>query len=35
MPAIVLLLIFAGFENLPVQRRCCRIFLLIGFGYIC
>ena len=35
MSAIVLLLIFTGFENLPVQGRCCRIFLLIGFGYIC
>ena len=32
MSAIVLLLIFTGFENLPVQGRCCRIFLLIGFG---
>jgi hypothetical protein len=31
----MLLLIFAGFESLLVQGRCCRIFLLIGFGYIC
>jgi hypothetical protein len=31
MSAIMLLLIFTGFENLPVQGRCCRIFLLISF----
>jgi hypothetical protein len=35
MSAIVLILLFAGFGNLPVQGRCCRNFLLIGFGYIC
>jgi hypothetical protein len=33
--AIVLILLFVGFGNLPVQGRCCQNFLLIGFGYIC
>jgi hypothetical protein len=28
---IVLILLFAGFRNLPVQGRCCRNFLLLGF----
>jgi hypothetical protein len=35
MSVIVLILLFAGFGNLPVQGRCCRNFLLIGFDYIC
>jgi hypothetical protein len=30
LSAIVLILLFAGFRNLPVQGRCCRNFLLIG-----
>jgi hypothetical protein len=29
--AIVLILVFAGFRNLPVQGRSYRNFLLIGF----
>jgi hypothetical protein len=33
MSAIVLLVLFAGFGNIPVQGRCCRIFLLIGLSY--
>jgi hypothetical protein len=31
MSAIVLILLFAGFRNLPVQGRCYRNFLLLGF----
>jgi hypothetical protein len=27
MSAIVVLLLFAGFGNLPVQGRCCRFFV--------
>jgi hypothetical protein len=30
MSAIVLIVLFAGFRNLPVLARCCRNFLL-GF----
>jgi hypothetical protein len=29
MSAIVLLVLYAGFENLTVQGRCCRNFVLI------
>jgi hypothetical protein len=32
MLAIVLLLLFAGFENLPVQGWCYRIFLLTSLS---
>jgi hypothetical protein len=31
MSAIVLIVLFAGFINLPVQGRCCQNFLLLGF----
>jgi hypothetical protein len=31
MLAIMLIVFFAGFRNLPVQGRCCRNFLLLGF----
>jgi hypothetical protein len=31
MSAIVLIVLFAGFRNLPEQGTCCRNFLLLGF----
>jgi hypothetical protein len=31
MSAMVLILLFAGFRNLPVQGRCYQNFLLIDF----
>jgi hypothetical protein len=31
LSAIVLILLFASFRNLPVQGRCCQNFLLLGF----
>jgi hypothetical protein len=30
LSTIVLILLFVGFINLPVQGRCCRNFLLLG-----